>query len=97
MKCWPMSAMGQKQTSDACLGMSALPPKADIGRMGCDVRFVPIADIARPLSVLGPVESPPWKRQRVFPGSARTRQLPPARVLAPAYILATPTPSRKTP
>ena len=25
--------------------MSALPPKADIRRLGCDVRFVPIADI----------------------------------------------------
>jgi hypothetical protein len=40
-----MSVMGQKQTSDCRLLMSALPPKADIvGRSG-DVRFVPIADI----------------------------------------------------
>ena len=28
--------------------MSALPPIADIGRPGCDVRFVPLADIAPP-------------------------------------------------
>jgi hypothetical protein len=42
--------------------MSALPPKADIGWRPCNVRFVPIADIApshsitssaRPISVLG--------------------------------------------
>jgi hypothetical protein len=36
-----MSALGQKQTSDCRPGMSALPPKADIGGDGCDVRFVP--------------------------------------------------------
>jgi hypothetical protein len=40
-----MSALGQKQTSDCCALMSALPPKADIGGDGCDVRFVPKADI----------------------------------------------------
>ena len=33
-----MSAMGQKRTSDALVGMSALPPKADIERSGSDVR-----------------------------------------------------------
>jgi hypothetical protein len=39
--------MGQKQTSDCRLLMSALPPKADIvGRNG-DVRFVPKAEVAR--------------------------------------------------
>jgi hypothetical protein len=27
--------------------MSALPPIADIRRLGCDVRFVPIADMRR--------------------------------------------------
>ena len=27
----------------AVLAMSALPPKADIRRLGCDVRFVPIS------------------------------------------------------
>jgi hypothetical protein len=26
-----MSALGQKRTSDSCLLMSAIPPKADIG------------------------------------------------------------------
>jgi len=36
---------GQKQTFTALSAMSALPPKADIRRLGCDVRFVPIADI----------------------------------------------------
>ena len=39
-----MSELGSK--ADICSaknGMSALPPKADIGRLGCDVRFVPIA------------------------------------------------------
>jgi hypothetical protein len=38
---------------------------------------------ARPAGVLGPVDLPPWKRQRALPGSALTRQQPPARVLAP--------------
>jgi hypothetical protein len=37
-----MSALGQKQTSDCCLLMSALPTKADIVRHGGNVRFVPI-------------------------------------------------------
>ena len=27
--------------------MSALPPKADMDHSGCDVRFVPLADIER--------------------------------------------------
>jgi hypothetical protein len=40
----PMSALGQKQTSDYRLLMSALPPKADIGTQSRNVRFVPIAD-----------------------------------------------------
>ena len=41
-----MSALGQKQTSDCRLLMSAIPPKADIGERDPDVRFVP-ADIRR--------------------------------------------------
>ena len=42
-----MSALGQKQTCAVQNVMSALPPKADMcGALG-DVRFVPIADIAR--------------------------------------------------
>jgi len=36
-----------------------------------------------PSAVLGPVESPPWKRQRRFPASILTRQRVPFRVLAP--------------
>ena len=42
-----MSALGQKQTSQRILLMSALPPKADMDQSGCDVRFVPKADIKR--------------------------------------------------
>src|SRR5262249_18424148 len=41
----PMSALGQKRTSRLVEGMSALPPKADIGIEPRNVRFVPIADI----------------------------------------------------
>jgi hypothetical protein len=40
-----MSALGQKQTCAVQNGMSALPPKADIGRRHSDVRFVPKADL----------------------------------------------------
>jgi hypothetical protein len=40
-----MSALGQKRTFRSAIIMSALPPKADIGRLGRDVRFVPKADI----------------------------------------------------
>ena len=40
-----MSALGQKQTLQRVLLMSALPPKADIGTHSRDVCFVPIADI----------------------------------------------------
>jgi hypothetical protein len=40
-----MSVVGQKQTSAHVRVMSALPPKADIGRTSGHVRFVPIADI----------------------------------------------------
>ena len=38
---------------------------------------------ARPASVFGPVDNQPWKRQRPFPNSTLTMQVPPARVLAP--------------
>ena len=41
-----MSALGQKRTLRSARGMSALPPKADIGTQPRDVRFVPKADIA---------------------------------------------------
>jgi hypothetical protein len=40
-----MSALGQKQTLQRILLMSALPPKADIGTQPVNVRFVPKADI----------------------------------------------------
>jgi hypothetical protein len=42
----PMSALGQKRTSDHVRDMSALPPKADITERDWHVRFVPKADIA---------------------------------------------------
>ena len=41
----PMSALGQKRTLRHLRSMSALPPIADIGERGQDVRFVPKADI----------------------------------------------------
>src|SRR5262249_50281190 len=41
----PMPALGQKQTSGHVRAMSALPPKADIGTLSRNVRFVPKADI----------------------------------------------------
>ena len=33
-----MSALGQKQAFECALGMSAIPPEADINRGGLDVR-----------------------------------------------------------
>src|SRR5262249_34049012 len=45
-----MSALGQKQTSQYLQPMSALPPIADMDQSGCDVRFVPKADIRAPLA-----------------------------------------------
>jgi hypothetical protein len=41
-----MSALGQKRTFPRVGPMSALPPKANIGELLCDVRLVPKADIA---------------------------------------------------
>jgi hypothetical protein len=40
-----MSALGQKQTFRGAIGMSALPPKADMCSATRHVRFVPIADM----------------------------------------------------
>jgi hypothetical protein len=45
-----MSALGQKQTCAVQNGMSALHPKADMCGALARVRFVPIADIAWPVS-----------------------------------------------
>ena len=42
-----MSALGHKRTFRGAIVMSALPPKADIPRTRCYVRFVPIADISQ--------------------------------------------------
>ena len=38
---------GSKADICSANGMSALPPKADIRRLGSDVRFVPVADMAQ--------------------------------------------------
>src|SRR5215469_2209168 len=45
----PMSALGQKRTSEHVQSMSALPPTADIGTEAQNVRYVPKADIRRPV------------------------------------------------
>ena len=42
---WPMSALGQKQTSRHVRVMSVIPLKADIHQRGLHVRFVPVAEI----------------------------------------------------
>ena len=41
-----MSAFGTKRTLRHVHLTSALPPKADMDQHGCDVRFVPKADIS---------------------------------------------------
>jgi len=46
---WLMSALGHKRTFRNVRAMSALPPKADIGQDGCNVCFVPKADIHGPI------------------------------------------------
>jgi hypothetical protein len=38
--------LGQKQKSGPAITTSALPPTADIPESGCDVRKVPIAEVA---------------------------------------------------
>jgi hypothetical protein len=48
-----MSALGQKEKSRQVGGMSALPPKGDIGRTHREVRFVPKADILRRGKTIG--------------------------------------------
>jgi hypothetical protein len=40
-----MSALGQKQTWRHVIGMSGIPPKADIRQQSRNVRFVPKADM----------------------------------------------------
>jgi hypothetical protein len=42
--CFVTSALGHERTFSEVCGMSALPPKADIGKRHRDVRFVPKAD-----------------------------------------------------
>ena len=43
-----MSALGQKRTFCSVQWMPALPPKADVVRLGRDVRSVPDSDIGDP-------------------------------------------------
>jgi hypothetical protein len=45
--------------------MSALPPKADITRHDCDVRFVPKADIQRRGGILVPLATADISRGRL--------------------------------
>src|SRR5262249_55770952 len=64
-----MSALGQKQTSGHVRVMSALLPIADIVQNGCDVRFVPIADIGtQPLNVRFRVAISPPRRRSIYYG-----------------------------
>ena|SRR5215469_7860598 len=62
-----MSALGQNQTFRDFRPMSALLPKADRDHQGCDVRFVPKADIGQCLvdHLVGPGEQlrRHWKLQ----------------------------------
>ena len=58
-----MSALGQKRTSTPQVGMSALPPKADIRSFGRDVRQVQKVTWAHP----GPSDSQVWRKLRSAP------------------------------
>src|SRR5262249_17897732 len=61
-----MSALGQKRTFAHVRVMSALPPKADIDKQNCDIRFVPKADIAhRSMTVIS--SASPWRRSCHMP------------------------------
>ncbi len=40
------SALGQKRKSRSCGGMTASPPRADIGRAFPEVRLVPLTEVA---------------------------------------------------
>ena len=55
-----MSALGQKQTLAVVRLRSALPPIADMDQQGCEVRFVPKADILSNDTVI----RSPRRRQR---------------------------------
>jgi hypothetical protein len=66
-RCFAMSALGQKRTSEHVRPMSHLPPKADIAVRDRHVRFVPKADITlrhhRSITIWTPV-SPLSRRLR---------------------------------
>jgi hypothetical protein len=63
-----MSALGQMQTlADVCV-VSALPPKADIQKVGRDVCYVPKADIVQASGDLSGRRS---RRSRVFLGMSQ--------------------------
>ena len=63
-----MSQVGQKQTSRHLQPMSALPPKADIGEVSSDVRYVPKADILRcdVTDIIGSDIAEPPARRHIF-------------------------------
>jgi hypothetical protein len=75
-----MSALGQKRTSRRVYGMSALPPKADMGTQSRDVRFVPKSDIAS-------LDRSPRRRRRLGDYSRKDAKscdaIPAKRFLAP--------------
>ncbi len=52
-----MSLLGQKLPRRSQIGMSALPPKADIDRDVRNVRFGPQADILDPLNRVASVDN----------------------------------------
>jgi hypothetical protein len=70
-----MSDVGQKQTSDCLLLMSAIPPKADIDGCSPDVRFVPKAAIAAFSAYNNPATSR-TRRSGVVVGAKRARTTP---------------------
>ena len=78
----PMSALGQKQTCAVQLGMSALPPKADMCSATRDVPFGPEADITElgchqrldfTSLIAGPVAPLPFHRSPL--SSSKPKQL----------------------
>ena len=61
-------------------------PREHRGKLHPEIRRAHIDSIrARPAGVFGPVERPPWKRQRFLPSSSLTKQVPRALVFAPRW------------
>src|SRR6516165_4238195 len=76
--------LAARRTRAASLGnaaMSALPPKADIRRRECDVRFVPKADIRSPYPITSSA------RARRDGGTARPSALAVLRLITSSYLV----------